>query len=213
MADKRKLTRIRLTGIADGIASFNIYSPHFDAEGKQTVDRQKTFNYAALHDSLIPTLALQGVASALSNRHNRLDEWTPAIISDVFDKLVAELSDGTWTPGRTWDEREPTDLELAVAEATGQDIAAVMRDFDERIVLNADGTPKLDKRGHKSRVFTKTMQDNLAKDPAIRPILARLADERAKRLRAEAKSASDAPSTLGSLFAAPAAEPQAEAAQ
>src|SRR5258706_429352 len=77
--------------------------------------------------------------------------------------------------------------------------------------LDADGNPVVDKRGRNKRVFTKAVLDNIARDPKVAPILARLTREEADRLAKAARDNKGAASTgVLDLFKSPA---QAEAAQ
>lgn len=189
-----------------GIATLTFWSAP-DSDGTQVTEGTATVDPDKFHSSLAGQLMLMGFQSVFGNQYNRLDDPEPAAVRDILDKLLPTMLDGTWTPGRRFAEAEPTLLELAIAEATGQPVHLVQKRIDEEVwrVGPADksapfgtGEPKRDKRGRVARVFTKRYLDNLANDPRVRPILARLTAEHAKRLGA--KRSDDAPSTIGDLF-------------
>jgi hypothetical protein len=206
----KRLRVVALDRIENGVAHFNVFSRDLDAEGKQPIAAVQEVPYTDIHETLRETMALLGFASVWSNRYGRLDAPSPAEVLESLKPLYEAIHDGTWTPGRAFEERDPTDIELAVAEATSKPVADIMEMFENTFSKNIDGTFVLDKRGHKSRVYTKRVLDQFAEDPRIKPILARIVSERAKRLSADAKRGGTENSALNSLFAAP--TPLADAA-
>lgn len=204
MAERTPRRRVVTADIADDGSDLelNIHGPKDDA-GKYPVVDGLTFNATSIPQERVNWFALYGIQQILSNRWNRLDEdATPADVRSALAEIIDAIADNTWTPGRTFAEREPTDLELAVAEATGLPVSQIMDDFENKVQLDEHGEPKLDKRGRKMRVFTQRMQDALANDAKIKPILARIVAERAKRLQAEAKRGGGS-DLLGSMFGTP----------
>jgi hypothetical protein len=215
MASRRRIVSAKIAEDAADL-TFDIFGPAGE-DGKQPVADTMTYNRTSIPDSLGPYLQMYGLAQIVSNRYNRLDEdATPADVRAAVSEVLDAVTAGTWTPGRVMGEREPTDLELAIAEATGTPISDLLDRIENEVQLDANGQPKLDGRGRKMRVFTQRVLDGLKDDPAVRPIYARLVAERAKRLQAAAKNKGGV-SSLGKLFAAPSGEvspePEAVAAQ
>ena len=212
MAAQRK--RIVFNTIADDGAdiTFDILGPP-NADGKQEVVDTVTYAFASVPANRAQWFALHGIAAVVSNRYRALDDdATPADVRASIEGTLSTITAGTWEPGRTFAERAPTDLELAIAEATNTPIADLLNRIENEVQLNADGTPKLDARGRKMRVFTQRVLDGLKDDPAVRPIYARLLAERAKRESAAAK-AGGGTSKLSGLFASPQPVETAAAAQ
>lgn len=200
-ANTPKRRKIVTADIADDGADMvlSLHGP-VDSDGKFPVVDSLTFNETSIHSDLVRWFAMNGVKDILSNIWNRPDEdATPQSIRASLQKVLDAITDGSWEPGRSFVERDPTDLELAIAEATGQSVSAVIDRIENEYERDEHGELKLDKAGRKSRVFNKRMLDALANDVKIKPILARLTEERAKRLKAEAKSGGGR-DLLGSIF-------------
>lgn len=212
MATRRKIVTARIAEDNSAI-EFDIHGPLDAATGKFPVVDGLTFNAASLPASREVWFALYGLSQIVANRYNRLDDdATPADVRAAVAEILDAVRADTWQPGRSFTERDPTDLELAIAEALGRDIREVMDDIENKVQTNEDGTPKLDKRGRQMRVFTQRMLDAIAADAKVKPILARLTAERAKRLQAEAK-AGGGTDMLSSMFGTSEAEPEQAAAQ
>lgn len=199
MATRRKVVTAR---IADDLSAveYDIHGPLNAETGKFPVVDTVRLPASAVPEDRQVWFMLYGVSQVLATRYNRLDEdATPGDVKIAVLEVLDAIADGTWAPGRSFAEREPTDLELAIAEATNTPVADIIDRIENTYEKNGDGTDKLDKAGRKSRVFNKRMLDALAQDAKIKPILARLVAERAKRLAADSKK----PGTdlLGSLFA------------
>ena len=212
MATRRKLVRSKIA--PDGSAvTFDIFGPA-DSNGDQSVVSTLSFNVADIPADRLSWFAAYGYAQIGSNRYNKLsdEDATPDRVRRELDDLGTTVSNGTWTPGRVLADREPSDLELAIAEATGTPIADLLDRIENEVHLDEHGNPKRDKAGRVSKVFTKSVLTSLAEDPAVKPIYARLVAERAKRLSAEAKRGGTAGSALSGLFAARTVEQQPEAA-
>lgn len=205
MATRRKIVTAKIAE-DNSTVSFDIHGPADDA-GKFPVVDTLDFAATSLPEGREVWFALYGLSQIVSNRYNRMDDdATPGDVRLAVLEVLDAVRDGSWTPGRSFVERDPTDLEMAIAEATGQPVADVMDRVENTFELAADGTPKLDKKGRRARVFNKRMLDSLAQDAKIKPILARLVAERAKRLSAEAKRGGGT-DLLGSMFTnAPAVE-------
>lgn len=199
MATRRKIVTARIADDNSAV-EFDIHGP-VDANGKFPVVDSLVFNATSLPQDRELWFALYGLSQIVSNRYNRMDDdATPDDVRAAVAEVLNAVRDGSWTPGRSFAEREPTDLELAIAEATGQPVREVIEQIETKLVLNDDGTPKLDKRGRTARVFNGRMLEALSQDAKIKPILARLVAERAKRLSAEAKRGGGT-DLLGSMFA------------
>jgi hypothetical protein len=208
MATTRRRT-VSTTLAEDGqSAAFAIYTRPA-ADGTQHIAETVTFPVADVHADLLSTFALMGFATAWSNRFQRLDNPHASDVRRSFDEFVAIVKDGTWQPGRAIGEGEPTDLELAIAEATGQPVHVIQKRIEEDVVRTPDGQPVLDARGRHKRIFTKAYLEAIANDPKVKPIYARIVAERARRLAAEAKADKRDTSTVVDLFGSPA--PQAAA--
>lgn len=203
MATRRRIVSAKIAEDAQSVA-YNIHGPA-DADGKFPVIDTVSFSVDHIPADRLSWFALYGVSQVVSNAYNKLDDdVTPDDVRASVNAVLADIHAGTWAPGRTgFAEREPTDLELAMAEVMGRDVSEIMDHVDNDVQKNDDGTPKLDARGRQMRVFTKRMLDNIANDPAVKPVYARIVAERAKRLAAEAKSERGGQSRLGSLFGTP----------
>lgn len=198
MATRRKIVTAQVSEDLSAVA-FAIHGP-VDAAGKFPVVDVLTFLATDLPEGREVWFALYGLSQVVSNRYNRMDDdATPSDVRLAVLEVLDAVRDGSWTPGRSFAERDPTDLELAIAEATNQPIADVMDRIENTFEKNEDGTLALDKKGRRSRVFNKLMLNNLEQDAKIKPILARLVAERAKRLATEAKRGGGS-DLLGSMF-------------
>lgn len=199
-ATRRRIVSAKIAETGDTV-TYNIHGPA-DTDGKFPVVDAVEFSAASIPSDKLYWFALYGVSQVVSNAYNKLDDDvtpddTRASVVNVLDEIEA----GTWAPGRAgFAEREPTDLELAMAEVMGREVSDIMDHVDNDVQLDVDGSPKLDARGRKMRVFTKRMLDNIANDPAVKPVYARIVAERAKRLAAEAKSSKGGQSKLSGLF-------------
>jgi hypothetical protein len=217
MAEKR-LRKVSASISDDGTSvEYKIFGPASE-DGKQSVADTTAFQASQLPQDRYAWFALYGLSQVVANAYNRPSVGdTPAEVLAVVNAVLADVASGEWSPGRqSFAERDPTDLELAMAEVMGRTVEDIMEHVDEDLQKNDDGTLKLDKRGRSMRVFTKRMLDSIADDPAVKPVYARIVAERAKRLTAEAKAGKTGASKLGGLFAAPtaaASEPVAAAAQ
>jgi hypothetical protein len=217
MADKR-LRKVSASISDDGSeVTYNIFGPADDT-GKQPIASTTAFTVSQLPADRYAWFALYGLSQVVANSYNRPSVGdTPAEVLAVVNSVLADVASGQWSPGRSggFAEREPTDLELAMAEVMGRSVEDIMEHVADDIQREPDGSPKLDKRGRTMRVFTARMLASIAEDPAVKPVYARLVAERAKRLGAEAKSAKGGESKLAGLFgqAAPATEPVPAAAQ
>lgn len=214
--DKTPRLKIVSADLSASPPSFNIYGPDRDASGKQLVASTYSLDLDAVFHGdarMIALFVTQGFHAVASNAYTRMDNPTPGGVLQVFNKLAASIADGSWSPGRALGEKEPTDVVLAIAEATGQTVDAVQTRIDTELVRLPSGAPKLSSNGRTQRVFTDTMLANIAKDPKVAPIMARLARERADKMAKAAKDIAKGP-TNGALdmFAPPQAETQQEAA-
>jgi hypothetical protein len=211
MAEKR-LRKVSARIADDGSSvEYAIFGPASE-DGKQPVADTTAFHADQLPQDRFNWFALYGLSQVVANAYNRPSVGdTPTEVLAVVNAVLADVASGEWSPGRqSFAERDPTDLELALAEVMGQSVDDVMKHVDEDLQTNDDGSPKLDKRGRTMRVFTKRMLDDLADDPAVKPVYARIVAERAKRLSAEAKAGKSGVSKLGGLFApAQSSEPAA----
>lgn len=209
MATRRRIVSAKIAETGDTV-TYNIHGPA-DADGKFPVVDTVSFAVGNIPADKRDWFTLYGVSQVVSNSYNKLDDdVTPDDVRKSVCDVLDEIEAGTWAPGRAgFAEREPTDLELAMAEVMGREVSDIMDHVDNDVQTNEDGSPKLDARGRKMRVFTKRMLDNIANDPAVKPVYARIVAERAKRLAAEAKSSKGGQSKLSGLFggSAPAVEP------
>jgi hypothetical protein len=206
--DKR--TKIATTAIADGVCEMRCWSD--PAQGEQRVTDTLRYDMRDIPAPMLHDLAAYGFAAVAGNRYQR--EQAHPDVPLVANTLFAELQAGDWRPGKrdTGEGSEPTDLMLAIAEATSQPVHLVQERFETEMVKLNDGTLYRDSLGKPRRFFSAAVQRQLAADPAIAPILARLTQERAHRMLASAQAAgTDAPSTLSSLFRQPQPQ-QADAA-
>lgn len=129
-------------------------------------------------------------------------------------KLWTALSSGEWSPdaqhsGAT--PAEPSDLAVAIAKLTGRLAAAVQDEIDTTYILDDNGEPVLDERGRRKRKFTARYIAQQLADPAnaaLKVEMAKIADDRAKRLAKEAREANKAGASpqgpsLASMFGTP----------
>lgn len=202
---KRKIATSRLVD-----STLDVFGPPA-ADGKQSVAFSYPIDPSKWTEPMRNLAAIYGFIQFASNTYNRIDDPSPANVRAVLDKLSASLADGTFEPGRHGVMGEPDLLTRAIAEATGTDVLVMQADIADRLVLDGDGNPVVDKRGRNKRVFTKAVLENIARDPKVAPILARLTREEADRLsKAARENKGAAPTGVLDLFKSPA---QAEAAQ
>ena len=185
MAEAAKRTRLVSIDPVEGI--LKVWSLP-DDEGDQTIETTFSPAVANWPAEMVRQMAVIGFNATASNQYNRLDQKTPANVLKAITDLHTSVADGSWTPGRTF-VGEPDDIVLAIAEATGRPVHVVQKDIDERVKVDATtGEPVRDKKNRTMRVFSKSVLRNLENDPAIAPILARLAAERAKVSKKEGAS-------------------------
>ena len=193
----RTRARIHSSRIEDGRCTVIAYSNPID--GPQTETHRNSFLISELGPLTILNLAASGFATVVGNRCQRSSDHPDAVA--VADTLWAEMLKGDWSPGkRDTVESEPTDLMKAVAEAANIPVHVVQWRFETEMVKRNDGTLYKDAANKPRRRFSVAIQRQLATDPAIAPIMARLAQERARALTAAAKSQAKEPSKLATMF-------------
>jgi hypothetical protein len=210
----------------DGNASLALHTAP-DALGKQGVAETLVLQPVQVHESLQVPFMLRGVVSTFSNIYNRLENPSASDLRAAYDKFIASVTDGTWTPGRTFAESEPDDIVIAIAEVVAQPVHVVQQMIDDMLTktkMNADGTVAKDKAGRTMHVYRKAdLYKTFLDDPrkganghTVKQVVARLTEERAKRLAREAReSAKAAPTGALDMFTALShadTEPTAEAA-
>lgn len=198
--------KVLSTQIENGIITITCYSAPTD--GPQEINATIRYNVHELPTPMILNLAAVGFGAVLGNRHQNTEGHPdiPAIAAHLF----AEMQTSDWKPGkRDATTNEPTDLMKALAEATNKPIHVVQHEFETRVVTRNDGTVYRDNAGKTRRFFSAAVQRELAADVAVLPILARMQQERARALAAQAKGNKE-PSKLATLFDD---RPTAEAAQ
>lgn len=198
---KRKIAR---STIADGKAVFTIFGAPND-DGEQLPAAKLAFDPTDVHADVLGNLISMGFAAAFQSAYQRFrdEDVDPAATSDLFDKLLASVKDGSWQPGRAVGEDEPDDIVLALAEATGRPIHIVQEDIEGRMKKDAAGNLIRDKRGRTRRFFDAKMLEALGKDPKVAPIMARLAKERAERMAKDTRGKKqNGASKLDGLFGA-----------
>ena len=190
-------TKVATTSISNGTVTFTCYSD--PAAGPQTVTSTLPFNVQDLSTLTILDLAAFGFASVAANRYQRTDQHPD--VPTVCTALFTEMKAGDWKPGSKRDTgpAEPSDLVKAIAEATKTPVHIVAHEFDTKMELRNDGSLYTNSAGRTRRFFNKQVQAELAADPAIAPILARLEQERASAALA-ASAANRSPSKLTTLF-------------
>lgn len=205
MPEKR--TKVASSAIADGVCTLTCYSD--PAAGPQHVTATLVYNMSELSEGMVRDIAAYGFAALTGNRYQRSKDHpdVPAIANSLF----SEMKSGDWKAGKRdsgGEGSEPTDLMKAIAEATKTPLHVVAERFETEMVKRNDGSLFVDKAGKPRKFFSSSVQRQLAADPAIAPILARLAQERASATAA-------APSKLSTLFSTggQAHPPAAEAAQ
>lgn len=210
----RTRTRIATQLIENGVLTLSLYG-EADESGTQHITDTIAYN---LHD-LCPDTALTSVCLNLmargfgrewEGRYNRANLDSPDVRA-IGSALWAECVDGKWTPGRVKDsEAEPTDLQLALAEVFGTPVHLIQQQFEEymqgrtadgRIVpSHFEGATLIKTKANKTlRYFNKATCDQLAKEPRVAAVLAKLERERAQKRIADAKRA-PAQSLATSLF-------------
>lgn len=208
MADKRRRT-VATTYGDDNTVSLTFYNRPDDT-GAQAAADTASFTATDINEAIQVRLMLIGVNTIFANAYNKLDNPDAADVRKVYDDFIHTMKDGSWQPGRQF-ESEPSDLELAVAEATAKPLHVVQNWIEEQLALvqkNPDGSIVKDKGGRVVKVHRKSaFEAKLAADSRIKPILARLMRERAAKLAAEARSDKSAPvETFGGLFDSATAE-------
>lgn len=210
MADnkRRKTLTVAFSDNGDALLSFYTAPDATGATGAQGVAEVVTLPAAAIHDSLIEPFALRGVADAIRNVINRLDNPSASDARTAYSTFIATVADGSWTPGRTLEAAEPDDLMHALAEVTGQPVHVIqtkLEDMLAEVAKNPDGSDKHDKAGRVVHVHSKkklwTALEN--SDPRVKTALSKIVAERARRMAADAKSAKS--TGLLDMFAAPTA--------
>src|SRR5262245_47145624 len=86
------------------VALFHVFSRDLDADGKQPVAAVQEVPLADIHPSLLPTFACREIASLWAARAR--EATSPSEALTAFEPLYTAISDGTWSPGRVFDERE-----------------------------------------------------------------------------------------------------------
>lgn len=182
-----------------GILTVNIYGPP-DAAGKQEVQRKLDFDAATLPGKMLNICAAKGLGFYMAGRYSPVDGEDPTVedITDACNALYNEMKEGKFVPGRASGEARPTPFFEALAEYLKQPVDLVMAQVrDDKVKFSAGKLAQM------------------AKFPAIAVLTARIERERAaekeKRAKAAQKGAPDM--DIAGLFAPPAAEPEAPAAE
>jgi aromatic ring hydroxylase len=185
-------------------ASLSLYDAPAAPNGAQSVASTVAIGRDDIHPSLHNTFALRGVISAFANIYNRLDNPSADDLTREWNKFIGSVTNGSWKPGRTLSDTAPDDLQLALAEVTGQPVETIIDRLDAMLAaprLDTNGQPMHDKRDRIMHIHTKAklyvaLENS---DPRVKTALSRLATERAKRLAAEAR-ASKTSTTLASML-------------
>jgi hypothetical protein len=190
MADTKRI-KIATGAIEGSVLTLRCYDAPHDDGSNQTVIETLVYDVAELPVPVQAQLCALGLNRQIEQRYNRGGDTFPAVPA-IAARVWASMKDGTWQLGRVASESEPSDLELALAEVTNTPIHVVQQRFEEDVVRYPtghphEGEPILDAKGRTRRYFDKQMQARLAEQPRVKLVLARLAQERAKRLAAEAK--------------------------
>lgn len=206
-----KRTKVVSTSIDTGRATLECFSN--PAEGPQHTTDTLIYDMANLNGPTLLNLAAYGFCAVAAQRYQRSAKDGHPDVARTAQELYNEMVAGDWHPGkRDTASREPTDLMKAIAEATSTPLHVVQHEFETRMVVLNDGTLYTDKAGKPRHFFSASIQKEIAADPAIAPILARLDQERAKATLA-ATRANKKPSKLSTLFSITGApETPAEAA-
>ena len=212
MSDETTEKKLRRASVNLETGTVEVYGER-DGSGKQAVVAVVSLKIDELPPEMLRKAAAQGIYDIAGNGFYRKDGITPAEVQSIVERTVASFIAGTWTPGRTFTS-EPDDIVVALAEVTGVPVHVMEHDIETRLVRDEHGEPVKDRRGRNKRVFTQAALDALADDPAVKPIMAKLARERADKLAREAKAHKGGTTSVHDKFAhllAPKAE--AEAAQ
>jgi len=211
MADTKRRKTVSVSFADNGDARLALYTAPDDM-GNQGVAETITLTPAVVHETLMDAFMLRGVINTFSNIYNRLENPSASDLRREWDKFIATVTDGSWTPGRSMSDAEPDDLTLALAEVTGQPVHVIAAKLDDMLAEPkrlADGTEQRDKKGRIVHVHSKaklyTALEN--SDPRVKTALSRIVAERAKRMAADAKSAKS--TGMLDLFNAPTEQPAA----
>jgi hypothetical protein len=212
MAEAR--TRIASQKVDGSKNTFSIYGePHPETDLQSIVDTI-TLDVCDYPADTMLTLAAVGVGRVCEGRWNRKDANNA---STIIRAVHEEMKAGTWTPGRVFEEREPDDLTLALAEVQKVPVHLVQQEMDTRMKYIEVSTGKFvsgtpdeaaghrlykDAKGRPHKYFDKALKDELTTHPAVAPVLARLIRERAARMTAAARTAKSGPDLSG-LFGTP----------
>ena len=177
MAQRNKIVS---NAIDNGVLSVTYYTPPVPDES-QTIrgTTQIDFTDNRLPADVMQNLAAVGFAHVLSTR---LANGTHrGEVAELARVLYHEMGERRWSPKGVKTGKEPSALIRAIAEVMHTPVEVIATDFAHRLVMTPAGEPYVDKRGRTRRYFNKPMQDKLARDPRIAPVLARLEGTRKQR--------------------------------
>jgi hypothetical protein len=205
MADTKRRKTVAVRFDDAGNALLSLYTAPDAVTGEQGVAEVITLTPAAVHDGLVDAFTLRGVINTFSNIYNRIDNPGASDLRREWDKFIATVTDGTWTPGRTMGDAEPDDIVVALAEVSGQPVHVVQAKIDEMLEQPKveNGSPKRDAKGRIVHVWSKaklyTALEN--SDPRVKIALSKILADRAKAMAADARTAKpDAASPFAGLF-------------
>jgi len=208
-----KNKRMQVSIATDGVEATFYSEPNED--GSQAVAGSIKRDLSAVMPRYGAYLAMRGYADLLSQR---LGGRCGAERFEAEQALWASLRDGTYDPsavGRGGAQpKAPSDFAVALAEwiNDGRSAHDFQEDIETRLQVDGEGNPRLDARGRQMRYFTQAAIAKLVSEtPEVARIMARLGEERAKRLRADARHAEAGGDRVKALFGGP--EPVAAAAQ
>ena len=174
-----KRNKVVSNAINKGILTITYYTPPSPEGQTAAGSLQVDFTENQLPIDVMQNLAAVGFTHVLSMR--LANDTHHVEVSEVARTLHQEMAEKQWSPKGAQASKEPSALIRAIAEVMHTSVETISHDFEHRLVMTGTGEPYVDKRGRKRKFFSKPMQDRLARDPRIAPVLARL--EGTKRQR------------------------------
>lgn len=167
--------KVMTSSIEAGVLTITHYTD--PANGPQTVAGTLKFTLQDLPTPTILDLAGGGLARDISQSCNN-SNGHPDVVA-IATRRFESMKAGEWHPGKPAVESEPTDLQRAIAEITGQPIHYIINEFETRMQKTNGGEIWRDSRGKPRREFNAAKQAELMQDPEVAEVMARYARERA----------------------------------
>ena len=176
----------------DGTITFHVFGPAGE-DGKQHVAGNFIYNLSSFKPDLLAYLAARGFGTIAAGQYTKAG----SDVKQVVDAVFADMSAGTWTPGRHFGSAEPSAFVEALAQLTNTPIPLVLEDMENKTK------------------WTKSYTAVVRRDPRVAAAVAKIEKARAETAERAAREAAKGKTSsldLGGLFGTVESQSEEEAA-